>query len=59
MIDWQEIAAQNGSSIEEFKTELFTVAAAVAAIDLDAQEHKGDCMKFTCSDEIGKLEVVL
>lgn len=57
MIDWQEIAVQNGLSIEEFKVELYTAAAAIAAMDLDKQEHRGDCIKFTCSDEVGKLEL--
>lgn len=58
MINWQEIAESNGLTPEAFKLEIFTVAAALGAMDLDKQENEG-CLKFTSSDEIGKLELYI
>lgn len=59
MINWQEVAESNGLTPEAFKLEIFTVAAALGAMDLDKQKHKGDCVKFTSSDEVGKLELYI
>ena len=56
MIDWREIAKQNNLTPEEFKKEIFTVAACIGAIALDDQKI-GDSLKFTCSDEVGPLEL--
>jgi hypothetical protein len=58
MIDWKDFASKNGLSVDEFKKEIFTSACEVAAIDIDKQEN-GTAMKFTCSDEIGILVMVI
>ena len=58
MIDWQEVAEQNNLSIDEFEKEIYSVAACIAATQLDKQD-KADIMRFTCSDDIGKLELTV
>ena len=57
-INWQQVAQQNGLTPEEFKREIFTVACAVGAMDLDNQES-GTALRFTCADDIGKLELFI
>lgn len=56
MVDWRKIAEQNGLTPEEFRKEIFKVAACLGAMSLDEQQI-GDSLKFTCSDEIGPLEL--
>lgn len=56
MIDWRKVAEQNCMTPEEFKKEIFTVAACLGAMALDEQEI-ADSLKFTCSDETGPLEL--
>ena len=56
MIDWKEVAEQNGLTPDEFRTEILTVAACVGAMSLDEQQI-GDSLKFTCSDNHGPLEL--
>ena len=56
MIDWRKIAEQNELTPEEFRKEIFTVAACLGAMSLDEQQI-GDSLKFTCADEIGPLEL--
>lgn len=56
MIEWAKIAEQNGLTPDEFKKEIFMAAACLGAMSLDEQQI-GDCMKFTCSDDIGPLEL--
>lgn len=58
MINWSEIAELNGLSPEEFKKEVFTVAACIGAMELDEKE-KGIALRFTCSDGIGPLELIV
>jgi hypothetical protein len=55
-INWQKIAEQNGLAPDEFSKEIFTVACAVAAMKIDSQNHDG-VLKFTCSDDVGQLEM--
>lgn len=57
MIDWREVAQQNGLSIEEFEKEIYSVAACIAAMHLDKKPNV-DSMRFTCSDEVGSLELI-
>ena len=60
MIDWEQIAKINGLSPEEFRKEIFTVAACVGAMQLDEQETDNRTMlKFSCSDDVGKIEVLI
>ena len=60
MIDWEQIAKMNGLSPEEFRKEIFTVAACVGAMQLDEQETDNRTMlKFSCSDDVGKIEVII
>jgi len=57
-INWQEIARQNNLTPEEFQKEIFMLAACIGAMSLD--DHKiGDSLKFTCSDEVGPLELLI
>jgi hypothetical protein len=56
MINWEEIAKQNGLTPEEFTKEILTCAAAVGAIGLD-DDH--NMLKFTCSDGEGLLELTV
>ena len=56
MINWKEVAEQNGLTPEEFRTEILSVAACVGAMSLDDQQI-GDSLKFTCSDDKGPLEL--
>jgi hypothetical protein len=58
MINWKEFASKNGLSVDEFKKEIFTSACAVAAIDIDSQDNATE-MKFSCSDEVGPLVMVI
>lgn len=58
MINWQEVAQNNGLTHEEFKKEIFTVAACLGAMDLDADDSV-NAIKFTCSDDVGPLEVYI
>ena len=58
MIDWRKVAEQHGLSAAEFKEEVYSVAAIVAAIDIDNQEG-GNAVKFTCSDNVGNLELIV
>ena len=46
MINWQEIAQQNGLSIDEFEKEIYSIAACMAAMSLDKQDD-ADAMRFT------------
>ena len=57
-INWQQVAQQNGLTPAEFKKEIFTVACALGSMDLDNQES-GTALKFTCSDDVGKLELFI
>jgi hypothetical protein len=58
MIDWRKVAKSNGLTNEEFEKEIFTVAACLGAITLDSQKE-GDCLKFSCSDDVGRLELYI
>ena len=57
-INWKQVAQQNGLTPEEFQKEIFTVACVVAAMDLDNQDV-GTELKFTCADNVGKLELLI
>ena len=61
MIDWEKIAKQNSLTPKEFTKEILTVAACVGVMELDSKVggHIDDAMKFTCSDEIGEIEVYI
>jgi hypothetical protein len=59
MINWSDIAKSNGLSPEEFTKEILTVAACVGVVGIDQQcEDKAE-LRFTCSDESGKIEVLI
>lgn len=58
MIDWQEVAQQNSLSIDEFEKEIYSIAACMAAMSLDKQDD-ADAMRFTCSDNVGRLELIV
>jgi hypothetical protein len=51
-------AKMNNLTPEEFKKEVFTMAAALGAMDLDGRGADSDeAMKFTCSDSVGEIEL--
>ena len=58
MINWEQMAKDNGMSPEEFKLEIYTVACALGAMELDNQED-GLMLKFTSLDENGPLELYI
>ena len=57
-INWQQVAQQNGLTPEEFKREIFTVACAIGAMEIDRPNQYG-YLKFTCSDDVGPLELFI
>ena len=59
MIDWESIAKSNGLSPEEFTREILTIAACVGTMGIDRQSNDITELKFTCSDEVGKIEVTV
>ena len=57
-VDIEQWAKMNNLTPEEFKKEVFTMAAALGAMDLDDRGADSDeAMKFTRSDSIGKIEL--
>lgn len=59
MIDWKEVSDKYGLSVSQFKIEVFTAAASIAAISLDRESGDSDAVRFTCSDGVGKLELTV
>jgi hypothetical protein len=60
MVNWEQIAKLNGLTPKEFEKEIFTCAACVGAMQLDKTSHSEfNALKFTCSDEVGKIEVLI
>lgn len=57
MINWEQIAQQNGLTPEEFTKEILTCAAVVGAMELD--KNYSNRIRFTCSDQIGEIEVTV
>jgi len=57
-INWREVARQYNLTVDQFKDQLFTTAAAMGAMEIDQYdfEQTGQ-FKFTCSDEIGEIEL--
>jgi hypothetical protein len=56
-IDWQKVAADNGLTPDEFRKEIFSVAACIGAMDLDRKECADDTLKFTTSLGDKKIHV--
>jgi hypothetical protein len=56
-IDWKNMAEENGLTPEEFRKEIFCVAACLGAMDLDKEECTGDTVKFTTSFGGKKIHV--
>ena len=42
---------------EDFKKEIFAAVAAIATIEID-KKKTGNSMRFTCSDEVGEIEII-
>lgn len=57
MIDWQEVANQNGLTPKEFTKEILTVAAVVGAMEIDGSNS--DALKFTVSDDVGDVQILI
>jgi len=58
MINWQRFAEENNMNIATFKNEILTVASSIAAMELDITPDS-TVFKFTCSDDMGKLELIV
>ena len=58
-IDWQKVAQQNGLNPEEFSAEVLSVAACIGAMRIDGEGESGEALRFTCSDDVGKIEVII
>ena len=57
-VDIEQWAKMNNLTPDEFKKEVFTMAAALGAMDLDDRGADSDeAMKFTRSDSVGEIEV--
>ena len=57
-VDIEQWAKMNNLTPEEFKKEVFTMAAALGAMHLDDRGADSDeAMKFTRSDSVGEIEV--
>jgi CO/xanthine dehydrogenase Mo-binding subunit len=59
MIDWQKVADDNGLSVEEFKKEVYTIAACIGIMDVDNKNGEAVAMRFTCFDDVGKIEMMI
>lgn len=57
MINWEQIAKQNGLTPEEFTKEILACAAVVGVMKADSEYSQA--IKFTCSDEVGEIEVTV
>lgn len=55
-INWEEIAKNNNLTFGEFKKEIYFAAACIGSMEIDKNEIGGH-MKFTCSDNIGPIEL--
>lgn len=54
----EQWAKLNGITPEEFKKEIFTCAACLGAMDLDARgADKDEAMKFTTAGDTGTIEL--
>jgi hypothetical protein len=57
-MDIQKWAGFNGLTPDEFKKEIYTYAACLGAMDLDARGARSDeLMRFTTTGETGTIEV--
>ena len=56
-IDWKNMAEVNRLTPEEFRKEIFCVAACLGAMDLDKEECAGDTVKFMTSFGGKKIHV--
>jgi hypothetical protein len=59
MINWAEFARLNNLTPDEFQKEILTVAACVGAMIIDEKNTGHEILKFTCSDEKGKIIVLI
>ena len=59
MINWQEIAEQYRLTPGEFADQILAVAACVGAMEIDKVSGDAKLMRFTCNDDVGKIEVVI
>lgn len=58
MINWKEIAEQYGLTPEQFRKEVYAVAAVVGIMEVETGGNS-DTMRFTCSDDIGQIELTV
>jgi len=59
-MDIKKWADANGMTPEEFKKEIFTYAACLGAMDLDARgAGKDQAMSFKTTGETGEVEVLI
>lgn len=58
MINWKEIAEQHGLTPEQFRREVYAVAAVIGIMEVE-KGGNADTMRFTCSDDIGQIELTV
>lgn len=56
MIDWKKVAKEYSLTPEQFRKEVYTVAAVCAAMELE-QDTENTAMRFICSDEKGQIKL--
>lgn len=56
MIDWAKVAKEYRLTPEQFRKEVYTVAAVCAAIELDKTQY-AESMRFICSDRKSQLQL--
>lgn len=55
-INWLEIAQQYELTPEQFADQIYATACVLGGIELEGQDSE-TALKFTCSDDIGELEL--
>jgi hypothetical protein len=56
VIDWAKVAKEYRLTPEQFRKEVYTVAAVCAAMELD-QDAENTAMRFICSDQKSQLQL--
>ena len=56
-INWEKVARDNNLSVAEFEKQMYAAVCCMAAIGIDS--YGGESMKFSCSDDVGKLELIV
>lgn len=58
MIDWEEVAKRNDMKPKELEKDVLTACAVMGVLRIDTQD-KFEVFRFTCRDEVGKIELTV